>query len=196
MASKISRKSWRWRGSSSSSAAACSSSLSATMRVLHEPAPLAEEHVLGPGTGRCPERRTGGPRGVLGGVGVACGPAAGGRRRHGPSGGRRPRPAARRVLALEVADDVRVGDRHLAVEHLAGRAVDGDDVALVDGLAVADGEPALAGVDVERLGAETQLRPCPAQRPPRARSCRRGWSARRARPSSRAGPRGAPCGPR
>lgn len=54
--------------------------------------------------------------------------------------------------ALEVLDDRGRYDRYLTQVHLAGGAVDGDDVALFDDL-TADRHPTALGVDLEVLGA-------------------------------------------
>lgn len=54
--------------------------------------------------------------------------------------------------ALEVLDDRGRYDRHLTEVDLAGRAVDGDDVAFLDDLP-ADRHPTALGVDLEVLGA-------------------------------------------
>ena len=101
---------------------------------LDQRAALAEEHVLGAAQPDALRAEPAGPGGVLGGVGV-------GAHRHPPRAvgvahdpvdrdapGRRPR---RSIAVLEVPHHRGVDDRHLAEEHLAGRAVDGDDVALV-----------------------------------------------------------------
>ena len=91
--------------------------------------------------------------GVLGGVGVGAHPQAAGAVgvRHDP--GDRVGEVVVELLALEVAYDDRVGHGDRSGEHLAGGAVDGDHVALADGLAVADAELLGLGVDVEGLGA-------------------------------------------
>ena len=57
------------------------------------------------------------------------------------------------LVALEVTHHERVDDRHLAGEHLAGAAVDGDDVALADDRTVGGPHPLRLDVDVERVGA-------------------------------------------
>ena len=71
----------------------------------------------------------------------------------------RPRPAPVEAL-LEVAHDRRRHDRHRPEEHLAGRAVDRDDVALAN-----DTPPATAvrggHVDVELLGTADAVLPMP-----------------------------------
>ena len=71
--------------------------------------------------------------------------------------------------------EVRLDGRHLAAVHAAVAAVDGDHVAFLDHL-VADERVARRR---RRRGCPRRRRrracPCRAPRPPRARSCRRGW---------------------
>ena len=135
IASKISRKSCFCSGSRASSAACRSSSLVGQDQLLDQLPAVAEEHVLGPAQADALGAEPPGPRGVLRGVGVGADvepPLLVGV-------GQDPVHAAHDVvgalglrvdLALEVADDGRRLHRHLAQPHPAGRAVDGDDVAL------------------------------------------------------------------
>ena len=71
--------------------------------------------------------------------------------------------------------EIRLDRRHLAAEHAAVAAVDGDDVAFLDHLVADEG---VAG-GRRRRGCPRRRRrracPCRAPPPPRARSCRRGW---------------------
>ena len=144
--------------------------------VLDQLAAVAEEHVLGAAQADALGAEPAGPGGVLGGVGVRAHPqpAYGVGVRHEPA------TASTRslvdVLALEVAHHQRVGDRHLAGEHLAGGAVDRDHVALV----AASARRARASFlrSASRRAPPRRRRRCgPCRGPPRrrARSCRRGW---------------------
>ena len=98
--------------------------------LLDQLASLAEEHVLGAAQADALGAEPPGAGGVLGGVGVGAHPQPAGTVgvRHDP--GDRVGEVVVELLALEVAYDDRVGDRHGAGEHLAGGAVDRDDVAL------------------------------------------------------------------
>ena len=122
-------------------------------QLLHQLAPLAEEHVLGAAQADALGAEATCAGGVLGGVGVGPHPQAAGAVgvRHDPRD--RVGEVVVELLALEVAYDDGVGDRDRAGEHLARRAVDGDHVSLADGLAVADAELLGLGVYVEGLGA-------------------------------------------
>ena len=79
-------------------------------------------------------------------------------------------------VALQCSDDCARDDRHLAEEHLAGPAVDGDDVALADPGAVVGRELTRRVVDPQ--APRRRRRRCgPCRGPPR----RRDWSCHRAR---------------
>jgi hypothetical protein len=121
-------------------------------------AAVAEEHVLGAAQADPLGAEAAGPQRVLGVVGV----------------GPHPQPAlavgeghdavhgldqfvgvlgARVHPALEVLHDRGRHDRDLAQVDLAGGAVDGDDVALLDHVPAGDGHPAALGVDLQFLRA-------------------------------------------
>ncbi len=121
-------------------------------------APLAEEHVLGAAQADALGAEATGARGVLGVVGVGPHPQPA----HAVGVGHHPVHGldqlvgvvgARVHAALEVLHDRGRHDRDLAQVDLAGGAVDGDDVALLDDDAAGGGHPALLGVDLELLGA-------------------------------------------
>ena len=153
IASKIRVKSSRWSGSSSARAASCPASSSATIRfstswrrsprnmcsVRHRPMPWA------------PKRRA---RAASSAVSAFVRTFI--RRAASACSISRATACDERLvdlLALEVAHHRRRGDRDGPEEHLAGRPVDRDHVALADRRAAADDEGSLARVHVERLGA-------------------------------------------
>ena len=124
-------------------------------QVLHQLAAVTEEHVLGPAQPDALGAEAAGPGDVLGGVGVGAygEPPLAVRVVHDPRDGGDQLVVLRRLVTLEVPHHQRVPDRHVAVEHLAGRAVDGDDVALGHDQAVRRGHPAGLDVHVERVRA-------------------------------------------
>jgi hypothetical protein len=115
---------------------------------LHDREPVAQEHVLGaaqPDALGAEPARLGG---VVGQVGVGADPET---------------PEAVGPLEDGLERPRRLGghDGHRAQHHLAGRAVDGDDVALAHGRAV-DREDLPLDVDVERRRATNGRLPHPA----------------------------------
>ena len=75
----------------------------------------------------------------------------------------------------EFARQRRLDHRHAAGQHLPGRAVDGDDLALLEGLA---GRRSSSAPRNRRAASpRPRRRACPCRAPPRphARSCRRAW---------------------
>ena len=153
IASRISVKSWRWSGSSAARAASTPGVVLGDDELLDQLASLAEEHVLGAAQADALGAEAAGAGRVLGGVGIGAHPQAARAVGVGHDPRDRVGEVAVELLALEVAHHDGVGDRHGAGEHLAGRAVDGDDVALAEGLAAAHPDLLGLGVDVERLGA-------------------------------------------
>ena len=97
------------------------------------------------------------------------------------------RPAHQRG---ECARQLRLAHLGASVQHLPRAAVDGDDVALLEG-ALADLHRAGLGVDAQRAGAATRTAaPCRARRRRRGSSCRRARSGCRPRRACRGCPRG------
>ena len=121
---------------------------------LHQLAARAQEHVLGPAQPDALRAEPPGSGGVLGVVGVrADAEAAYGVGTIEHEGDRGHEVVLLHVRgALEVADDEGVGDGYGAEEHLAGGAVDRDDVALVQGRPPADPDSPLLDVDLELVG--------------------------------------------
>ncbi|CAM5529829.1 hypothetical protein SNARM312S_07686 [Streptomyces narbonensis] len=121
-------------------------------------AALTEEHVLGAAQADALGAEAAGAQRVLGvvGVGADAQPADAVRVGHDAVHGGDELVGvvgAGVHAALEVLDDRGRHDGYLTEVHLAGGAVDGDDVALLDNLAVGRGHPAALGVDLELLGA-------------------------------------------
>ena len=113
--------------------------------------------------------------------------------------------AARRVGPFhdrgEIAGQFRLQHRHRALQHLAVAAIDGDDVALAEGLCPS---PSACRSCSRRAASRRRTRracPCRAPPPRRGWSCRRAWSGCLPRHAcrgclpgwSRCGP-GSPCG--
>ena len=111
--------------------------------------------MLGPHQADTAGAEPAGPRavGAVVRVGPDAEPALGVRVRHQRVHGRDQLVGLRGQAALEVLDDRRRLDRHLAEVDRAGRAVDGDHVAFGDDDAVRGGEAAATDVDLELVGA-------------------------------------------
>ena len=178
MASKISMKSARCSGSSSSKIDLPLLAGLGEDQPLDELPPLAEEHVLGAAQADAlgaEPAGAGGVRGVVG-VGAHLHPAVLVGHGHEPVDGGDDRAALLdRHRALEVAHDRGGAHGDLAEEHLAGRPVDRQGVALAHHGAVRGREPTWPRC--RPRGSRRRTRrcvPCRGRRRRRARSCRPG----------------------
>ena len=161
IASRIPLKSSRCRGSSSRQRGLLPRLVVGDDQVLDQGSPFAEEHVLGTAEADSLGAEPASPGGVLRvsafdrtrsrlrlsacpisiSTAVASSPST--------------------ALPSKQAYDVGVDDRHLAEEHLSGGAVDREDVALLDDLAVPRPELPLSTFTLSASAPQTQVRPIP-----------------------------------
>ena len=178
--SNSSMKSAFCSGSSAPSAASRSSSVSARISRSTSLAALAEEHVLGAAQADALGAEPAGAGGVLGVVGVGPHPQPA----HPVGVGHDPVHGLDQFVgvvgagvhpALEVLHDRGRHDGHLAEVDLAGGAVDGDDVALLDDVCRRARSSGGAWCRPPAPPRRTRRScPCRGRRRRRARSCRRG----------------------
>ena len=157
-----STKSLRCNGARAARAASRSCRLVRQDDPFDERTTLPEEHVLGPAQPDPDRAQAARPGGVLAGVGVGPHLQPTRARRHSPAPGP-PRVTSAAVSSsasvkrgpealVEIDADRRRHHRHLADEHLTGRPVDGQHVALRHGHATGDRGPRLVSTG-EPLGA-------------------------------------------